>query len=454
MTAQQESEHILVVADDFTGANDAGIGFSRYGARVKVLFDAHYLDDAEPAGVCIISTDSRALDAAEAAARVSSTIAAWRRRSPDGWIYKKIDSTLRGNLGAEIEAALNASGAPLALIVAAAPAMGRTVRDGHCRVQGVLLTDTEFASDPKTPINSAALADRIAEQSHLEVVELDLAALRAPGLAAKVIALAQRGHRLVVVDGETQADLHLVIDMLSQLPFRPLLVGSAGLTEPWAQQRLSLAPVPPGCSDWLPAPAQPASGNPTRQVQRPLLAFVGSMSVFAQQQIDHALSHHRRCRLVDIDVTRIYDAARPQLLGQWCEDIVRVLAAGDHCIVRTCQDSGQRVQIAAFCQHHSITRQRLGEDICQLLGQLAQQVLRQQQIGGLYLTGGDVAIAVAAALGASGFHINGQIDGCVPYGRLLNSMTGNVPVMTKAGGFGSHSTLAAVICFIEEMSRD
>ena len=60
-----------------------------------------------------------------------------------------------------------------------------------------------------------------------------------------------------------------------------------------------------------------------------------------------------------------------------------------------------------------------------------------------------MAIAVAQALGASGFQIQGVVAGCVPHGVLLNSEF-NLPVMTKAGGFGDENTLVAAIRFIEE----
>ena len=72
---------------------------------------------------------------------------------------------------------------------------------------------------------------------------------------------------------------------------------------------------------------------------------------------------------------------------------------------------------------------------------------------GLYLSGGDVAIAVAQALGASGFQIQGLVAGCVPHGVLLNSDL-HLPVMTKAGGFGDENTLVEAIRFIEEMSSE
>ncbi len=69
--------------------------------------------------------------------------------------------------------------------------------------------------------------------------------------------------------------------------------------------------------------------------------------------------------------------------------------------------------------------------------------------GALYLSGGDVAIAVAHALGATGFQIRGRVAECVPYGHFLGGRWSR-PVMTKAGGFGTDTTLLHVVNFIEE----
>ena len=64
MTSQPWKTPVLVIADDFTGANDAGSGLARAGAKVHVLFDSSTAHDASSADVLVISTDSRAVSAA------------------------------------------------------------------------------------------------------------------------------------------------------------------------------------------------------------------------------------------------------------------------------------------------------------------------------------------------------------------------------------------------------
>ena len=90
-----------------------------------------------------------------------------------------------------------------------------------------------------------------------------------------------------------------------------------------------------------------------------------------------------------------------------------------------------------------------GEHICAWLADVTALVVALCPPGALYLSGGDVAIAVAHALGATGFQIRGRVAECVPYGHFLGGRWSR-PVMTKAGGFGTDTTLLHVVNFIEE----
>ncbi|MGJ0127751.1 D-threonate kinase [Pantoea sp. RHCKP32] len=418
MDASMWKTAVLVIADDFTGANDAGSGLAQAGARVQVLFGlGTSVPDA--ADVLVISTDSRAVSAGQAAERVTQVVQHHAAQFQTGWLFKKIDSTLRGNVGAETAAALRASGKTLALVAPAVPRLGRTTRQGSVWVDQRLLTQTEFASDPKTPIQSA----RVLDQMQIEGAEIDLATLRSDRLDA-VLAAAQG---VVVVDAENEADLARLIAAAAQLREKPLLVGAAGLSDALGAA-LSLRPA------------------------RPVLAVVGSMSDSAQQQIA-ALQQQRAVEIVEVDIAELFQQPAWPERAHWIAQAADALRAGRHTVIRTCQHRDQRHAIDALCQQHSLTRQQLGEAICRLLGEMTLSLCRAALPHALYLSGGDVAIAVAQALGASGFNIQGLVAGCVPHGVLLNSEF-TLPVMTKAGGFGDANTLVAAIGFIEEKSSE
>lgn len=418
---------ILVIADDFTGANDAGSGLARAGARVNVLFDSQPPGGENAADVWVVNTDSRALPADEAAKRIRNALMHWPQISCDGWLFKKIDSTLRGNLGAETEAALLGSGVAMALIVPAVPRLGRVTRSGQCFIHGQLLTDTEFASDPKTPVTTASIAQRLAEQSALTSGGLTLDQVRGPQLPELLQQAMSAEQQLLVVDAESDDDLQRIVMAASRLPQHPLLVGAAGLSDALSAMLVD-------------------------HRSAPLLAVVGSMSDIACQQITRIQQQHS-VTLVDVDIAQLFAEPRWASLSSWRQVVTQTLFARRHCVIRTCQHGGQREEIAELCEQHQISRAQLGEEICRLLAKLTADVLAEIQPGGLYLSGGDVAIAVARGLGATGFQIEGQIAGCVPWGRLLN-VTEPLLVMTKAGGFGDVNTLVDVIRFIEEKSSE
>lgn len=162
---------MIVIADDFTGSNDTGVQLAKKGARTEVMLTPAQ-KPSRRADVLVINTESRAMPAMQAATAVQQALAPWCGDVTTPLVYKKIDSTFRGNVGAEVTAAMRIAGRTLAVIAAAIPAAGRTTQDGLCLVHGVPLLETEFASDPKTPIHSSRIAELVALQSDIPVHEV------------------------------------------------------------------------------------------------------------------------------------------------------------------------------------------------------------------------------------------------------------------------------------------
>jgi uncharacterized protein YgbK (DUF1537 family) len=119
----------------------------------------------------------------------------------------------------------------MAVIAAAIPSAGRTTQNGLCLVNGVPLLETEFASDPKTPVTSSRIAELIALQSGIPVYEVHLE-VRHGGLSAVLSALDAEGECMVVVDAVEDRDLMLIAQALGEQERLPLMVGAAGLQMP------------------------------------------------------------------------------------------------------------------------------------------------------------------------------------------------------------------------------
>ncbi len=418
---------ILVVADDFTGASDTGVQLAKKGARTEVML-THQQKPSRRADVLVINTESRSMAAEQAAESVSRALAPWQGQ-PDLLIYKKIDSTFRGNVGAEVEAAMTASGKSLALIAAAIPAAGRTTRNGECLVHQTPLLETEFASDPRTPIVSSRIKTLIELQSHLPVYEITLEQVRDGGLDARLAQIADGGRAMVVLDAELDSDLMRIASAALALKATPLLVGAAGL-----------------------AGALPAESFLTPRQNLPVLAVVGSMSEATRRQVEQA-RRQGRASVVDVDVEALLapdgEPAVEEAVRQACD----VLDSQHHCVLRTSRNADDRERVEALAMRYSISRQTLGERISRRMGEVTLAILDRTRTGGLFLTGGDMATAVASALGAEGYRIQSEVAPCIPCGTFINSDIEDLPVITKAGGFGSDNTLCDALYFIEEMYR-
>lgn len=211
---------LLVIADDLTGALDSGVQLARKGAKVVVCLDAcDAIDCADGADVVVVDSETRHVDAKSAYETVKH-IACSFRDAGVGLIYKKTDSGLRGNVGAELQAVLDATGEKRIDFVPAYPKLGRTTLKGVQYVDGVPLAESVFASDPLDPMDASAVADIIHEQSDVTVCSPDD---KAP-------------EGVIVHDCATQAGLEQIADTLFAGNDTRLCAGCAGLLEQYQAQ--------------------------------------------------------------------------------------------------------------------------------------------------------------------------------------------------------------------------
>ena len=97
-----------------------------------------------------MDTDSRSCTPEEAGKRAAAA-ARLLQAAGAQWIYKKVDSVLRGQVTAEVEAVMTQLQLNRALLLPANPSLGRVIRDGQYLVRGKLIHRTEFAHDPEYP---------------------------------------------------------------------------------------------------------------------------------------------------------------------------------------------------------------------------------------------------------------------------------------------------------------
>src|SRR6185436_8671733 len=139
---------IAVITDDLTGAAElAGISL-RYGLKVSVCLN----DEVAPGvDVLILDTNSRSLKKEEAL-KVNAEAAKKIVQLKPGFIYKKIDSVLRGYVVDELKAQAQVAGFNKVFILPANPSLGRTIENVEYFIEGKRINETGFVSDPEFPI--------------------------------------------------------------------------------------------------------------------------------------------------------------------------------------------------------------------------------------------------------------------------------------------------------------
>ena len=382
---------VRILADDLSGAADCAAAFAQAtGGELPV-----HLDRA-PAGAAsyALDTDSRARDP-DTAARIAAQALADACAGGGAVLpFKKIDSTLRGHLGAELHAALEAvPGWGGALVAPAFPEQGRTLQHGRLHLDG-------------RPHPAGAAADAV---QMLAAWGLRPACLDAPGgdaaaLAQAIASSLRAGARCVVVDGRTPADLAAVAAVLQRPLPQPLLaVGSAGLARAIAQR----------------LPAEAAAPRPADGAGRgPAIAVVGSFSPVSQAQV-RRLAALRAVQVVRCEAAAWLDGAaarRPSLAAAQT-----ALAAGRPLVFSIAgAPAGQA-----------------SRDLVRTIAAAIAPLLRQA--GALVLTGGDTARAVLDSLGLRRLEVAEEREPGVSCGRS-DALPGT-RIFIKAGAFGDEDTL-------------
>lgn len=380
------ARRILIIADDLTGTLDAAGPFCDHGFRVKAIVDPEAFPnkvDIEDAEVLAINTESRHLSPSDAVTRMESCLRQIDTRS-FSFIFKKIDSTMRGNVVVECAAAASYFSASSLCFAPAFPEQGRTVRGGEVLVDNVPLSQTQFVRDALSPAPSQLLTEIFGGSIFEHVV-----------LVPAGEGVAPRSSTAFIFDSEDNSDLRRAAEFFIKHPKLNILVGSSGVGSQLARLL--------GEDDGL--------ERSQKKIDR-FLFVVGSRSERAGLQIEEFSKKFKGA--VVYAPNGVYSD------GQLAIDRALVLAAS----------TGE-----------------VDKDSNAVAGALAQSALKIVEAAGVdavFATGGDTALAILREAGAGVITLHGNLMPGIPMssfeigGRELT-------LITKAGGFGDANVFERVI---------
>jgi uncharacterized protein YgbK (DUF1537 family) len=355
----------------------------RTGHQAEVALDVRHLSPGRGYQVVAVDTDTRAVDAEFAAGR---TIDATRALRDADVLIKTIDSTLRGNVGTELRAAFAASGRSAAVVAPAFPRYGRRTIDGIQLLDGIPVHLGQAGADPVTPATSSDLKELIGPPFERTTI--------VPVRDPQALRDALRTHEFVIADAVEDGDLEAVIRSVPD-PGSVLWAGSTGLSQAFGE-------VMPGLATSL-------TSYPTAHR---VAIVVGSVNPRTRDQL---------ARVADANGARIetdWDRAgwAPPPTG------LVVIASPDHVIAELSPAAATAIS------------RRLAA---------AAKTCVEQGVDALVLSGGDTAVAAIRALGAIRLTVAREIEP----GIALAVMDGPhpLPIVTKAGGFGSPAALTLAI---------
>lgn len=425
---------VAVIADDLTGANAAGSLLASQGLKVLTSLG---LEGFQSSGttrfdaVCV-STDSRLLPAEEADRAVFEAVSAFLPMQPRV-VTKRIDSTMRGNVGTEIEAALRAMGeSALAVVSPVFPSSGRIAVGGYLIVNGIPLEKTAIADDPATPVRSSRPEAIIAEQTNLPVERIRLATIMAgkEAVASRVREAHAAGVRILVADAVTDADIRVLAEALGDIDF-PILSADPG---PFTAALAEVHGVGSACTP-----------------EDAVFLVIGSASDLTCRQIE-ALRLAETCVLTRIDCRRlVHHETRADEIARAVNYLREHAGRAPVMGVYTVERREDVYVLEELAESAGLSLHEVSGRINTGLAEVSATLLADSdsRIGGLYTSGGEVTLAVARRLGAVGFSVRDEILPLAVYGRLVQGSCHDMPIVTKGGFVGDTGSLVQCISYLK-----
>lgn len=427
---------ILIIADDLSGAADCGIACASFGLNAVVVLRGGAAE--LEADVLSVDADTRCLNSEMAAEETVKLMQQYKKE--EQLVFKKLDSTLRGNVGSELAAVLQAQrsfnpergnkrGHIVAVMAPAFPAHGRTTSQGRQLLNGRPLEEMEIWKREGRAGRSHIPGMLQAVGMRATLLGLDAVRSSNGGLRRAMVELAE-GTDVLVCDAETDQDLRAIADAGVALGRGTVWAGSAGLAY-HLPNAAGLARTSPSISQ------QALASGPT-------LFVIGSVSSASREQVKVLASSS--------DAITIAIPPSDLLVGpqstKWREHELTFLKA---------LESGRDV-VALLRTEDGETEDNGKPKVDKARGRLLSSALAQMvaphagSFGALVATGGETARSVLQAWGVSALRLIGELESGVPF-SVTENWSRHLPVLTKAGDFGKPQTLLHCQRFLHGLDR-
>lgn len=422
--------NIAVIADDLTGANATGVRLSKQGLSIATLIRGSSLP-AKPHDVVCFDTDSRYKTPEESRILVKEAIRLAKGGHPR--IYcKRIDSTLRGNIGSEIDVVLDELGhGTIAIVVPSFPDSARFTVGGFLMVHGQPLQETDAAKDPLCPIISSQVTGIIGRQSrnHVSSINIDKVLEGKTALASHIEKEAENGNRIIVIDAITEKHIEVIAEASASLERQIVPVDPGPFTAAYAKNKL---------------------GQKTENGK--ILMIVGSATSLTENQLNDAIQR--------LHLSPVY--VNPEKLAtfsdQWQEEIeatinkaTEIMKEEKIILVTTCHPKFEKLDFKKIAEEENASEEALSKRLTDGLATISYEMIKNGSIAACFLSGGDVTSSICTITSAKGIELKDEVLPLAAYGHFIGGAINDLPVVTKGGMVGDKKAIYDCVNFLTQI---
>lgn len=434
----KNSNIVGIIADDLTGANDTALQFKLNGADTNILLNQDIQE--KPSSLSqtwAISTESRNISPQEAFEQVKQATQLFVNEINPDFFYKKIDSTVRGNIAVETLSMLEVLGWDAAVIMPAFPQEGRLTVGGYHLLKGVPIERTEMARDPHSPITESHLPTLLKSQlgENLEslVGNIDLKTILdgAGPILMALNKLIDDGKKLIIADSTSTTDLEQIVLAMQKSNYEILPVGTAA-----AAKVLS--------NEWFP-PNEEEEILPVKLPSLPKLIVSGSATQITANQIDKLErneDYEENLLVIELDLNTVLNGVQESLVDR----VVSNLGNDNIVLVHT---SNLLINFDGFSDdtmEADLTKAGLASSITNFLAELSKRVLDKKKAI-LITLGGETSYKCCNAVDANQLKL---IDEVLPAIALSKNVNSDQWIVTKSGNLGGVNTLIEILKYFEK----
>ncbi len=444
---------IGAVADDLTGATTTGVLLARSKARTAVFFNEEAAQKAADAGgldAILVSSNSRPLPADEAYEKVSSATKALMDMGIK-YFSKRIDTTLRGGVGIEIDAMMdNIGNDVVAVVVPAMPQSRRILVGGFSVIDGVALINTPVAQDVRTPVHENYIPRLLAGQSKrkVDLVKLDVVLKGKDAIREALQESREHGAEVIVVDGITLDDVENIAAACVDLAWNVLAVDPGPFTAKLAYCRGLIG------REEANIPQHTADGT-----GKTVLIAAGSATPVTKRQMEILCEDDRHKRVCVEPVPLINGGAEAQAeVAEAVAKGMELLHDGEpRAILFETALHGELLDLDEEDAKRGYPEGMSADRINAGLGMIISKVLERagsDRIAGLYTTGGDTMVNVCFQLGVECLEVVDYVIAQTDVGRMVGKYDG-MPIIGKGGLTGNDMTACDIVDrLFKEATRD